>query len=175
MTGQRFDRLVVVERVANAPSGGNAQYLCLCDCGQQVVVTGSNLRNRHTASCGCLRREKAAYNGLDAAVTHGHTLNREESLTYRTWKNMRQRCSNPNSPKYKHYGGAGITICERWLHSFENFLADMGERPVGTSIHRFGDEGNYEPGNCCWLDEQENRHPLKRTNDGSEIRAVVGV
>jgi hypothetical protein len=84
---------------------------------------------------------------------------------------MRERCSNPNNDRWKNYGGRGIEVCERWLHSFENFLADVGARPEGTSLGRFGDEGNYEPGNVKWMTpaEQGNarreKFHLKRQRD----------
>lgn len=74
---------------------------------------------------------------------------------------MKARCSNPKTPSYPEYGGRGITVCKRWENSFEDFLADMGERPVGMTIDRFPDiNGNYEPGNCRWVtvrDQQNNR------------------
>ena len=63
---------------------------------------------------------------------------------------MRQRVMNPNAYNFGRYGGAGITICERW-HSFENFLADLGVRPPGTTLGRILDIGNYEPGNAFWM------------------------
>ena len=68
---------------------------------------------------------------------------------------MIQRCTNPNAKKYPLYGGAGVTVCDRWLNSFENFLADMGERLTNTSLGRFLDIGNYKPGNCKWMTYRE--------------------
>lgn len=87
-------------------------------------------------------------------ITHGHTRNYRSTPTWRSWSSMRQRCTNKNLPHYRHYGGRGITVCERWS-VFENFLADMGERPHGTSIDRIDKDGNYEPGNCRWASNRQ--------------------
>lgn len=68
---------------------------------------------------------------------------------------MRYRCLNPTNPKYRFYGGRGISICARW-ESFDNFLADMGPRPAGKTLDRYPDQnGNYEPGNCRWATKAE--------------------
>jgi hypothetical protein len=84
---------------------------------------------------------------------------------------MKSRCTNPNAEKYPKYGGAGVLICDRWLNSFENFLADMGERPHGTSQGRFGDVGNYEVGNVSWqtwAEQVANRRPDRNVGGGKK-------
>jgi hypothetical protein len=89
--------------------------------------------------------------------------------TYNSWKKMVQRCTHPNNPDYKNYGGRGITVCERWLEDPRNFLEDMGERPPGKySLERVDVNGNYEPGNCVWLEHRfqvYNRRPVEYTEE----------
>lgn len=107
---------------------------------------------------------------LIANKRHGHSRRDEKgriiSPTYRTWRSIRIRCLNRNAEIYSRYGARGITICKRWLNSFEAFLADMGERPSPEhSIDRFPDkDGNYEPGNCRWAtaSEQQNNTSKNR-------------
>lgn len=71
--------------------------------------------------------------------------------TYISWQAMKKRCLDPNNDHYKSYGAKGVSVCNRWLESFKNFLSDMGERPENTTLGRFGDIGNYEPSNCKWM------------------------
>jgi hypothetical protein len=74
---------------------------------------------------------------------------------------MIQRCTNPRRDNFSYYGGRGIEVCDRW-RTFENFLADMGERPTGLTLDRVDNDGNYEPGNCCWATRKQqisNRRP----------------
>lgn len=97
--------------------------------------------------------------------THGHN----RSPTYSSWQSMKNRCLNPNEPSYARYGARGITVCDRWLE-FANFLADMGERPAGTSLDRWPNAaGNYEPGNCRWATPTE-----QALNRRSNVILTVG-
>jgi len=95
--------------------------------------------------------------------------------TYRSWSQMKERCLNVNSNKFPHYGGRGITICERWM-KFSNFHADMGERPEGMSIDRIDNDGNYEPENCKWsTSSQQNRNRRINTRNKTGISGVCWV
>jgi len=90
---------------------------------------------------------------------------------------MKIRCTNPKYRSYKDYGGRGISICERWADSFDNFLADMGPKPSRKhSLDRFPEvNGNYEPGNCRWATNTEQQRN-KRDNTILEyggVRACV--
>lgn len=112
---------------------------------------------------------------MGKALTHGHTISRAPSRTYVTWSHMIQRCTNPKRPAYARYGGRGITVCDRWL-KFENFLADMGERPDGKTLDRFpNNKGNYEPGNCRWAtvtEQNQNRAYCKPKREPGRPRGT---
>lgn len=144
MAGRRFNRLTAVAYSHTAKGKYKLAYWhCVCDCGAKVVVSGAQLRKGGTKSCGCLQREKV---GL-LHRTHGLSRLHE----YKVWGNMIQRCTNPKDTGWRFYGARGVTVCDRWLKSFEAFFADMGKRPSkDLSIDRIRSTGAYEPGNCRW-------------------------
>lgn len=162
--GQRFGRLTVV-RGAGHNNYGAQLLLCRCRCGigGHTVVRSTDLRSGATKSCGCLQKEAASKSGL-ANRRHGHSLQSVRSGTYRSWDALTQRCTNPNNNQYKNYGGAGVKVSRHWQgeRGFENFLKYMGPRPAGTSIGRFGDKGDYKPGNCKWMTKKEQVENLRK-------------
>jgi hypothetical protein len=154
--GKRFGSLTV-RSVAptNVTGAGVTPLLCTCDCGKEKVVKLANLMSGSTMTCGCRIGTKIFRHGR-ASRDH-----KARPSAYSSWVSARERCFSPGSTHFPHYGGRGITMCDRWRSSFENFLADLGERPEGYTLERIDVNGNYEPSNCKWIPRGEQMDNLR--------------
>ena len=147
LTNKLFGRLTVIVRMDNDKQG-RSRWLCKCDCGNEKIIRGSHLQSGSIKSCGCLKIEKT----IERSTKHGHKTRKRVTVTYKSWQDMIQRCTNPNYHHYKDYGGRGITVCKRWSgeNGFIHFLEDMGEAPRGFQIERIKNNLGYSKENCEW-------------------------
>lgn len=158
-TGKKFGHLTAIKFIGSTVKG-RAKWLYKCDCGAKVEKVATTVRQ------GAKRNKLNACGKSSCSISRSHGF--YKTPTHNSWRKMRERCSNTPSAKaqhnWKHYGGKGIKVCDRW-QKFVNFLADMGERPEGHTIDRINSDGDYEPGNCRWATmEVQNRHAYRSKN-----------
>jgi len=165
LKGKRFNWLVVLERSKN--KGIATYWKCQCDCGKIKDIASSSLIRGISGSCGCYFLE--GHNG----ATHGHARNNKITSEYASWKSMKQRCLETRNISYKWYGARGITICDRWVKDFDDFMQDMGKKPSKKhSLERINNDEGYYPTNCKWVLPKEQsrnrRNTLKAKINGTE-------
>lgn len=156
LSGLKFGKLTVMERIGTKRYGkdgqASPQWRCVCDCGEEVITDSRLLLRGAIVSCGC------------GKCTH----KKSKTLLYKTWLNMKQRCSNKKIVTYKHYLDKGIKVCEEWENSFENFesWALSNGYKEGLTIDRINNDGDYEPSNCRWitLSEQQRNKDKRKPN-----------
>lgn len=156
IVGNKYNMLTVVSYTGRK-RGTHREIECVCDCGTHVVTINTCVVQGHRKSCGCAR------------IKHGASYSAE----YSSWKGMKSRCYNEKNIRYRHYGGRGIFVCDRWKSSFENFLEDMGPKPSAVhSIERIDVDGNYEPKNCEWATPQKQSRNKRKERSKTGERGI---
>jgi len=163
LTGKKFGKLTVTGQAESSGEGKEkkARWNCVCECGGTSVVQAYNLNSGNSKSCGCARIRR----GSDSHFfKHGET----ESAEFNSWKELKNKCYNIGNKQYVDYGGRGITVCPRWLESYENFINDMGDKPSSIhSIDRADNDKGYEYSNCYWAT------PTQQANNRRSSRYIT--
>lgn len=161
-TGEIFGQLTALHR--GETKSGKTMWVCRCSCGSICEYRASNLVTGNSTKCVACREI--------SLQKHGKAKRSIKSQEYNSWNSMKDRCYNKNNESYINYGARGITVCQRWLNSFENFLEDMGEKPSPShSIERVDNTKSYSKGNCVWADKVQqayNKRKCSRNTSGVE-------
>lgn len=166
LLGTTKSRLTVRDYYFAPESGFTRCWLiCDCSCGGKRRITLNHFKRQDNMSCGCIRTDR----NLTLNLIDG----RRKLPEYMVWNSMKQRCLNPNNDSYHHYGGRGITVCDRWIEDFANFINDMGRRPSDDlTIERINNDGNYEPGNCKWATMKEQSLNQRRSKKNKNKQTI---
>lgn len=164
IVGERYGRLLVIEYHGTSKQS-QTLWKCLCDCGKEVVVRRTGLKNG-TKSCGCARK---------GAQKNTVVFTEEEAYTYETWYNMKRRCYDKNFKNYSYYGGDGVVVCDRWLgeFGFRNFLEDMGNRPEGMTLNRINSVKLYSKETCEWATKQAQAFDQRKRKNNTSGKTGV--
>lgn len=148
LSGKRFGNLVVISEAYSDKK--HLYWNCVCDCGNEKVVSGDSLKQGLTKSCGCLNSQMVS----ERMVKHGESTTR----LYHIWTQMIYRCTNPNATGFKYWGGKGISVCDEWKNDFKSFYdwSMNNGYEEHLTIDRIDPDGNYEPSNCQWVTRSEN-------------------
>lgn len=174
LSGRVFGRLTVVR--PDGRIGKNGASFCRCECGEEKRVMNQNLLSGRTISCGCWKREAASQRVKNNPPRLKHGL--KGSITYNSWHGMIRRCRDRKSKAYPRYGGAGVTVCDRWADMDDgllNFIEDMGHRPSEAhTIDRKDGTKGYEPGNCRWATRpQQNQNVGLKNSNSSGYKGLT--
>ena len=168
ITGRRFGHLVVIEYT------GDSKWLCRCDCGNEKEIDGISVRRGATVSCGCYRYSEE----WKGHTKHGSCHSRLNGV----WRNLKQRCNNPNNPSYKYYGGRGVRVCDEWADdygAFRDWAYANGYDPdaplMQCTIDRIDPGGDYCPENCRWVDasvQASNKRPYRNPSSFTAVDLI---